>query len=321
MSVSLHLALALGLRGQGPRVGRVEVAAARAEEVILEVSLAPPEPAGEPAPEQVAVPAARETVRRPAARETKAGRGRTARATAAARPEGGRASDPREPRESLRMRGAGPGQGVAPPSRWRGAAAPGAPAVGARALAGLGQAGPVDEGGQELVEDNEAYSARVQEDGRVAFTDRPNLRWRGLGGSFDATDAVMRALGQDPYAASKLRFLDRTRPQRMAIAAAHRERSRREALRGLPAHLAAIWGDARLSVARRKEILFVLWDECAEEGSAALVEAGARARATIVAFIRRRLPEGSARAYTRAELEALNRRRGSRAPFAPYPGD
>ena len=42
------------------------------------------------------------------------------------------------------------------------------------------------------------------------------------------------------------------------------------------------------------------------------------ARATIVSFIRRAFPAGTANAYTPIELAMLNRRRNCRRPFDPY---
>ncbi len=65
-------------------------------------------------------------------------------------------------------------------------------------------------------------------------------------------------------------------------------------------------------------MLFDLWDECAETGPADRVRVGKQIRATIMAFIRRKIPVGGAHQYTRDELEVLNARRVSKAVFAPY---
>ena len=46
--------------------------------------------------------------------------------------------------------------------------------------------------------------------------------------------------------------------------------------------------------------------------------AGGKARDKITSFIRKQLPKGSADAYPTEELEELNRRRHSKARFAPY---
>lgn len=141
------------------------------------------------------------------------------------------------------------------------------------------------------------------------------------GGSFDLGDAVMRGRGMDPYAARKLRALDATRDERVAIGQRHRAAQ----LRGVHAlirdNLAAMWR-ATPDPAARRRALFEMWDEAGEpraEGEADAVEtAGAAARAQVVAWIRSHLPAGSPAAYTAAELAALNARRQSRATFAPY---
>jgi hypothetical protein len=72
-----------------------------------------------------------------------------------------------------------------------------------------------------------------------------------------------------------------------------------------------------LSAARRRELVFAIWDECSEE-SDATADYGAMARATIVAIVREAYPAGSERAYQPTELLALNERRSSRERFAPY---
>ena len=68
----------------------------------------------------------------------------------------------------------------------------------------------------------------------------------------------------------------------------------------------------------RRDALFELWDECAETGSEELIAAGREARKLVVGVIRARLPAGSADAFTAADLDALNRKKQSKARFAPY---
>lgn len=138
------------------------------------------------------------------------------------------------------------------------------------------------------------------------------------GGSFDVTDVVMRAVGQDPYASKKLAFLDATRDERAGIARRREAVDLTDAVAGLRRHLEALWRRGDLDARRRRAVLFELWDECAERGTKDELAAAEQARATIVGFIRRRLPAGSAAAYPTAELEALNRRRTSHRRFAPY---
>jgi len=210
----------------------------------------------------------------------------------------------------------------------------------------------VPSGGGTFRKNAPGFSATVGRDGRVSFRDKPSFdvrlalpcpscvargieRWSKnpqeaakkplplviipiLVGKFDFTDWIMRRHKQDPYSAAKLQFLDRTRAQRMRMAAVEKASNLRNAVFNLRRRLRAVWSDTRLSPARRRALLFELWDECAESGSANVRAAATRARATIVAFIRRQLPAGSVHAYTDAELKRLNAGKKSRALFAPY---
>jgi hypothetical protein len=138
-----------------------------------------------------------------------------------------------------------------------------------------------------------------------------------LAGSFDVSDWLMRRHGQDPYAARKLRALDATRDERVAIGKRHRAVELARAPGVLLRQLEALWASA-VDLAGRKQGLFELWDDCAEAGDPELVAAAEAARRLIVDFIRAHLPVGSADAYTPAELAALARTRHSQAAFAPY---
>jgi hypothetical protein len=172
-------------------------------------------------------------------------------------------------------------------------------------------------GGGTYKSDQGTFTAHVNADGTVDLDDAPNLQVHGLGGSFDLTDWAMRSHGDDPYTARKLEFLDRTRDQRVAIGKRHRkqqlERSAEHAGRNLKRMLAKL-----PDVASRKQALFELWDECAEagDGDDDLVRGGAAARRMIVATIRSEL--AGANAYTDEELAAFNKKRSSKAKFAPY---
>ena len=138
-----------------------------------------------------------------------------------------------------------------------------------------------------------------------------------IGGSFDATDAFMRRHGQDPYASRKLAYLDSTRDERVQIGTKHRHEQLAQATAIMQKNLTRMWASVA-DPAARKQALFELWDECAESGSDELVTAGAEARKLVTGFIRARLPVGSPTAYTIDELAAFNRRKQSRATFAPY---
>jgi hypothetical protein len=183
---------------------------------------------------------------------------------------------------------------------------------------------PPPEGREQLavVIDNGGFSAVIGEDGSIGFVEHslgggamPLLAWL----SFDATDIVMRAAGEDPYLAEKLRIMDGTREERMAVRRRHDRVVMRRALDDLPAYLDAVWQESAWTPATRRRILFALWDEAAEEGNALLVAGGAEARATIERFIAETIPPGSRHAFTGGELAELNRIRSSRHAFAPYP--
>jgi len=134
---------------------------------------------------------------------------------------------------------------------------------------------------------------------------------------FDVTDWAMRSHGDDPYASAKLAQLDATRGERMQAGARYRERELGNAGSLMAHNLEQLWATVP-DLAERKRQLFALWDECSETGTEADIEAGVRARARVIAFVRAHLPAGSAGAFTPAELAALNRDKQSHEQFAPY---
>ena len=213
------------------------------------------------------------------------------------------------------------------------------------------------DGTGEYGADDLTFHAHIKRDGRVAFTDKPNLhahvhlptggavkdlleRWYKdpagvaeadpravethtvtlLSGGFDVTNWAMRHAGADPYYARKKKFLDRTRGERMQMAANAQRENLRDAVAFLRGRLDKVWRDPTLTAAERRALLFALWDECAEEGSDQVVAAAEAARATIEAFIRRKLPAGSGDGFTDRELALLNQGRQSQRPFSPYRG-
>jgi hypothetical protein len=138
-----------------------------------------------------------------------------------------------------------------------------------------------------------------------------------ISGGFDATDAMMRRHGQDPYASRKLKYLDSTRDERAAIGARNRKLDLQQSAILMQRDLARLAAALPDPTARR-EALFELWDDCAEAGDPDLVAGGAAARALVVGYIRAHHAAGTADGYTAAELATLNRRRRSTAAFAPY---
>jgi len=176
-------------------------------------------------------------------------------------------------------------------------------------------------------EDRARFSARIDRDGRIKFKDKGNVQldavgagWGGLTlfGSFDLTDAVLRALGDDPYAYEKMLIMERTREARAAMAMEERSENLREAQRKLPRLLEKVWAHTTWTPAQRRRLLFALWDEVDEDGDDEVRKAGAGVRAIIESFIRRALPEDGPDAFTADELEAMNRARRSRTRFEPY---
>jgi hypothetical protein len=185
---------------------------------------------------------------------------------------------------------------------------------------------PDGDGGYRM--DRETFAARVDRDGRVTFSDKANIQSDGptaggfgavgWAGRFDITDALMRARGEDPYRYEKAKFLDETREMRYAMAAVERSENLREAVHALSTFLEKVWAHDSWSPEERRRIIFELWDDCAEQGDREVLEAASQVRASIIGFIRRRLPEGSVAGYGADELARLNRGRLSRQTFDPY---
>ena len=157
--------------------------------------------------------------------------------------------------------------------------------------------------------------ARVAPDGRITFNDPPAVKYTGLGLRFDVTEAVMRAIGDDPYAAQKARIAAETREARFCLTLKEAEGDKRNAIFRLKENLERIAADPSLPAAAKRAAVFDLWEGCLDTSDDALASA---ARATIVAFIRRAFPAGSPTAYTPVELAMLNRRRNCTRPFDPY---
>lgn len=163
-------------------------------------------------------------------------------------------------------------------------------------------------------------NARIGPDGTVAFGDRPGVTidgpgpemGLGLGGTFDATESLMEARGQDPLAAERAWFMRGTEELRDHLAALARHADGEHSLRNLDRRLAAIVADRTLSPATQRARVFDAWDDCETDAI------GERARDHIAQFARAHFPSGSSLAYTTAELGAFNARRVSRERFAPY---
>jgi hypothetical protein len=161
--------------------------------------------------------------------------------------------------------------------------------------------------------EHEGFRAHVARDGTVRFESRHAIQ-HGLGMAFDVTDELMRSQGIDPYASAKLLLLDRTRDARAEMRRVDTLERLSHSAEDMRASIAAAW--AVPDLAQRKQLLFELWDACAETGDPALVAGANAARAELVAFVQRYLTGGEA--YTAEELARLNAHRTSSAAFDPY---
>ncbi len=142
----------------------------------------------------------------------------------------------------------------------------------------------------------------------------------------------LRQRGSTRRAASTLDAEGLTRSHRTIVEITQAAENTERALMQLAVDLPRLWADSELPVERRREMLFERWDDCAETdgapdmpvvraeqaATAILHNGGARARAMIIDFTRRELPEGSAGAFPPAQLDRLNARRRSTARFDPY---
>ena len=175
------------------------------------------------------------------------------------------------------------------------------------------------------------YDAHILDDGRLVINERflrtglrndPTTGPR-LGATFDVGDTLIHLFtdnpGLDPYLSDKLDLLHETFAQRVELRRKYNEQTMDRALDALPQYLSAVWDAPGWDLPTKRRILFALWDECAEDGSALVVDGGHAARETITAFIGQRLPEGSQQGYTDEELSGFNQIRTSRLAFAPPP--
>jgi hypothetical protein len=132
-----------------------------------------------------------------------------------------------------------------------------------------------------------------------------------FGGMADITAYLHRKFVGDPYSSRKLKLLADTLDERVAIGTAHRAELAARSAELMRNNVERMWASEQRPIARRAA-LFELWDECGED------EAGLRARAVVIGWIRAKLPAGSGDAYTAEEIETLQARRTSTAAFVPY---
>jgi hypothetical protein len=108
-----------------------------------------------------------------------------------------------------------------------------------------------------------AFSATILADGSVQFDDRPNVQLNSfpVGFTFDVTDAVMRASGQDPYAAERAWFMRETQALRDRLEAEARAQARLVGQRRLRGRIALIEQDESLTEEQRRRALSALQAE------------------------------------------------------------
>ena len=158
-----------------------------------------------------------------------------------------------------------------------------------------------------------AFAATIEPDGFVRFQDAASaeLHLSPTVLTFDITDALERAAGNDPYAAEKRWFLEETKEMRRELAQQARLDLMTKAKRHLRGQLLVILRDAR-SLSEKHQAIFELWDDCAPD------EVGTEARTAIEAFVRQEMPQNGPLAFQPAELLAFNSRRYNPDPFQPY---
>ena len=167
--------------------------------------------------------------------------------------------------------------------------------------------------------DGPSFSAKIAMDGTVTFDDHSIRDFKGLSGGFDLTDLAMKANKQDPYRYEKERFMDND------VEAARRADERRRARRSARvvaggAALAPRATSGAISTTRRASGA-ACSTRCGARPPAATTKwarPGSKARATIEAFIRERLPEGSDGRLHRRRAASASTRARARVKFEPY---
>lgn len=163
------------------------------------------------------------------------------------------------------------------------------------------------------------FSAIIDADGTVRFEDRGNVNVTGpgtdngpgLAGTFDITDALQGASGQDPMRAERRWFMRETRELRERLEDEAREQEASRGVAGLERRLRQLW-TAEGSAEQKRQRIFSFWRDTSDD------EVGERARNAIVGFVRRNLPAGSDDAYTTAELGRMNGTLSDGRRFTPY---
>lgn len=158
-------------------------------------------------------------------------------------------------------------------------------------------------------------TTRILPNGEVQFSDTSGGPRVGVGNvqvTFDLMESLMRAHGEDPLRAERAWILAETAELRHRLERRAFENDGRHGLERLRSYVDRLVADRAKTTAEKKRELFEIWDDCAMDS------VGAEGRAIVEEAVRRHLPEGTALAYTAAELARFNARRVGRVPFDPY---
>jgi hypothetical protein len=178
------------------------------------------------------------------------------------------------------------------------------------------------------------FTAKLLPDGRVHFKDHIA---KVTGTSVKMPDlyaVVTKARKQNElWAHDKAELMRRTYELRLALAVKFAEHNIETRIKSMYRELLDVWGAPDRPALARRKILFERWDDCDERMRVTVpgfddleaskldsvrLDAAARARTTIVEFVRKHLPKDSPDAFGADELAQLNRRRKSTETFAPY---
>lgn len=168
--------------------------------------------------------------------------------------------------------------------------------------------------------DGHVFQALVRPDGTVEFRDnatQSELRVSPVPFRFtaDIHDLVERqVLGRELYSAEKQWLLDQTRELRERLASEYRRREQQGANRELERTLRSVLDDASLTLAKKHETIFLLWQDCGEDAQAQLH------REAVDRFVRRYMPQSSPLGFLAEELERFNASRKGLQRFEPYAG-
>lgn len=163
-----------------------------------------------------------------------------------------------------------------------------------------------------------AFQATIRPDGDVEFRDTAirgeiKISPAPLLYNADLNDLVEKhMLGRELYSAEKQWLINETKALRDQLAGEFRRREQQGANRELERVLREVLDDEKLTLAKKHEAIFLLWQDCGEEAH--------QHREAVVRFVRRYLPKGSALSFLVDEIQRLNSSRKGLPKFQPYAG-